>query len=80
MRGAALTVAVMALSSCGASPPPPVANLPPSPPADVALACAMPPVARDAYDALLDHRLALVECRGAALVNDAAWRRIAAGR
>lgn len=53
--------------------------LPPAPPADVEAACALPHVEVGGTwrDAAVEHRLRLVECRGAALVNDFAWRRIA---
>jgi hypothetical protein len=73
MRAAAL---LLALAGC-ASAPPVSTPLPPAPPANVTLACALPEVVADAFEALIDHRLALVECRSAALVNEQAWRRIA---
>lgn len=78
MRRAAIAFAVAALAGCG-SRVTVVAPLPPAPPADVAASCALPPVevGETWRDAAVTHRLRLVECRGAALVNDAAWRRIA---
>jgi len=71
MRGAAILLGVAALAGC--APAAVVPTVPLAPPADVATACALPEVEGDAFLALVTHRLALVECRGAALLNAGAW-------
>ena len=82
MKAACVVLLLLLLLVCGCARTvvAPAAPLPPAPPADVAAACALPEVAPDAFDALLDHRLRLVECRGAAIVNDVAWRALAGAR
>lgn len=67
------------LAGCAATAQAPAPALPPAPPGDVARACADPGLAHDAVEALIAHRLALADCRAAALVVDRAWRRIARG-
>lgn len=71
-------IAIPFLAACSTTPPV-VVQIPPSPPADVQIECAIPELYEtDALQLAFTVSAAFGRCRSAALFNDKAWREFAA--